>query len=502
MKLKRYGYVVLVFLLVFLGKISGFFKDMLFTYYYGISVITDGYFLANSISSLLYIAVYSAVPVLVVPIYSRLLAAGNRVAADEKLTATLVFFFSISLVLGISVAVFSHGLVELFTGAASAQVKSLAGEYLSIMALTFALSTVVAFLNALQTVNKRSLPSYIVPLVNNLIFCLGLAVFSTSTGLVGVLYLGVVAWLVLLAVNAWSSKSYFSIKVSALGRAFQDTRLLMLFLPAALSFYVEQVNGFVGVFFASQLEAGAISVLGYAGKLNLIFLSVFLVFLTASLFPKIAVLVASDDSQKLSDYLNSCVRIIFLCALPVIIFMVFYAHKIVELLFKRGKFGEEDVANVAVVLSIMLVAVPFGLVRDVMNRFFFSRGSTLTPVMLSLVALLLNFLVSFSVYQHFGLMGLAWAVVLSTVASFCIAIFFVRRDAGISLVLPNLGTLAVALSSATLATGLLLWMNTVFADFWMILCVPFACCYFAALYLCKVKESRLFIDRLMQMRRA
>ncbi|MFJ3076099.1 murein biosynthesis integral membrane protein MurJ [Pseudomonas sp. NPDC087029] len=493
MKVRLFSYALLAFLLILLGKLSGFFKDMLFTYYYGVSAVTDGYFLANSIASLLYIAVYSSIPVLVVPLYSRLLSANDRAQTDANLTRVLAFFLAISVVLGAGVTVGAQPLVELFAGAASREVKALAGDYLGIVALTFALSTVVAFLNALQTVHKRPLPSYIVPLVNNMMFCLGLVLFSASSGLTHILYLGVAAWLLLMVANAWTSRRYFTLNFAAFAEPLKGPGLLMLFVPAALSFYVEQVNSYVGVYFASQLGAGAISVLGYAGKLNLIFLSIFLVFLTATLFPKIAALVARDDGDGLDDYLNLCLRIIFLCALPVVLFMIFYAHPIVELLFMRGKFSEADVARVAAVLSVILLAVPFALVRDLLNRVFFSCGNTSRPFIISLASLLLNLAISLLAYRTFGLQGLAWAVVFATVLSFMLGAYFVKREAGIALLRPNLRSLCIALACLAFAFALLRVMDAYLSSLWLVLCIPFAGCYFAALYACRVRETKLLI---------
>ncbi|AXM95961.1 murein biosynthesis integral membrane protein MurJ [Pseudomonas plecoglossicida] len=496
MKLKYYGYAAVVFGLVLLGKISGLFKDLLFTYYYGVSDVTDGYFLANSISSLLYIAVYSAVPVVMVPMYSHLTSLGQKNTTNGKLTNALIFFFLISLFLGLSVALFAAQLIELFAGGVSRAVKSLASDYLVIMAMTFALSTVVAFFNALQTVHKHNLPSYIVPLVNNFMFCAGLVYFGSTGGLAEVLYLGVFAWFVLLLVNAFLAKNYFSFSIATFGFVQPDFKIFVLFLPAVLSFYVEQVNGFVGVYFASQLETGAISVLGYAGKLNLIFQSVFLIFLTTSLFPKIAGLVADGNRAQLNGYLGRCFRLVIICSLPLIIFMVYYSAEIVELLFKRGKFIDDDVLRVSAVLSIMLIAVPFGLLRDVMNRLFFSSGKNTYPVLLSLQSLVVNGVVSMLAYRSFGLSGLAWAMVLGTLSSFFVALFIAKRNLGIVLLRANLRTLFVAGTSVAFATAVLIWLNGLLAKIWVLNFLPFVCFYVGMLCLFRVEECTLIIDRI------
>lgn len=488
------SFALVVFLLILLGKLSGFVKDIIFTYYYGVSVVTDGYFLANSISSLLYIAIYACIPVIVVPFYSRLLVNNDKVQIDIDLTRVMLFFLGTSLALSCAVTFWSAEIVQIFAAGASDEVKRLANEYLKIMALTFALSTVVGFLNALQSVHKRPLPSYIVPLVNNSIFCFGLIVLSSSHGLREILYLGVAVWLLLALANAWSCRYYFTPRVRGGAGSASVLSLLGLFAPAAFSFYVEQSNNYVGVYFASRLGDGAISVLGYAGKLNLIFLSIFLVFLTATLFPKIARLVASDIRKDLDEYINLCLRTIFLAAMPIVIFMVFYARPLVELLFQRGKFSEVDTANVASVLAVVLTAVPFALGRDLLNRVFFSKGNASRPLLISITALIMNLILSILSYQPYGTIGLAWSIVLSTIASFLLATYFVKKDLDIKLISPNIWTICISVSCVIPAVAVLAFMDFYISRFWLLLCLPFAFSYFAGLYFCNVREPKLLVQ--------
>jgi len=485
---KRHAIVALVFFIVIMGKVSGLFKDLMFTYYYGVSDITDGYFLANSMSSLVYIALYATVPVLVVPLYSRLLTKGNQEATDSSLTVSLFFLCLVSVLLAVVVGVFSSRLIELITGGASEHVKALASDYLRIMAATFVLSTAVGFFNALQTVKKFSLPSYVVPLVNNMVFCTGLVLFSPEEGLSQVLWLGVGGWGVLLVSNILLSKGYFSLSTSGAWHRLKEISLLVVVMPALLAFFIEQVNGFVGVYFASSLEAGAISVLGYAGKLNLLFISIFLVFLTAKLFPRIAALVTIDSADELGAYLTRCVRIIVLVSLPVISYMIFYSQSIVELLFKRGKFLEEDVSQVSSVLSILLIAVPLGLIRDLMNRFFFARGRNVAPMLLSLLALIVNFIISFYIHADFGLKGLAAAMVVSTLICCCASLHLVARDIGVRLMKNNFWVLLVAALSLSVSFSFLILLNNTLSTYWIVLFFPFSCCYIAVLYLFQVEE--------------
>ncbi|MDU9037527.1 lipid II flippase MurJ [Pseudomonas corrugata] len=486
--MSRYKNVALVLMLVALGKATGFLKDLAFTFYHGVSSITDAYFLANSIASVIYMAIYSAIPVLIVPLYSRLLTAGCQKDIDNRLSSGFFFFSIISMVVAVCVFGASHWLVVIFSGEVSGQVREFASVYLSIMALTFVLSTVVSLLNSVQSVNGVVIPSYIVPVVNNVIFCGGLYLYNSDENFHQVLILGFFSWLFLVFVNLIISRRYFSFRLSSAFSYFSERKFISIFLPALMSFYVEQLNSFVGVFFATELGVGAVSIFAYANKLNLIFLSVFLVFLTASLFPRIAAVVARNNQAELLRYLTACIRIVVICSFPIVLYMSFYSHEIVAVLFHRGKFLSGDVIKVASIFSIVLLVMPLCLIRDIMNRVFFSHSNTLTPVLLSLVSLGVNYLVCSLFYIEYGLVALAVAFVASTIVNCTLAIYFVQRDERLVLFIASSKILLICSIGAVAAYGVLYWLNQIFASYWLVIFLPFAVVYFFGLYLLRVRE--------------
>lgn len=494
--MSRYWKFILIFVLILLGKLSGFAKDILITFYHGVSVVTDAYFLSNSISSVLYMAIYSAIPVLIVPLYGRLVANEMRSSINRDLSAAIFFFFLVSVCVATFVFGAAHSLVNLFSGTIDEQVKELAVHYLSIMAITFALSTLVSFFNAIQTVNKIVTPSYAVPIINNSVFCMGLYFFSSVAEFDRILMLGILAWFILLIINYLISRKSFSFEGGAAFAFFTDRKFILLFLPAVIAFYIEQLNGFVGIYFASELGVGAISVFAYSNKLNMIFLSVFLVFLTASLFPRIAAVSARDDQIELFRYLTGCIRLVVMCSIPAVIYMNFYAVEIVGILFQRGNFMIDDVVKVASVFSVVLLALPFCLVRDIMNRVFFSHGNTLTPVLLSLVALAINFSLSYALYQKYGLVGLAASAVVSTVFNSLVVIFLVQRKIKFDLLVPCLKILVLCGTCGVIAYLSLSWLHGAFPDYWLVLFVPFFLVYFICLLISRIKEAWFLIDLL------
>lgn len=491
--MNKYWKLIFIFVLIFLGKLSGLIKDILITFYHGVSIITDAYFLSNSISSVLYMAIYSAIPVIVIPLYSRLIGDGVQSRINKDISAAIFFFFSLSACVAVLVFSGAQWLVSQFSGEIDGQIKELTVSYLSIMALTFVLSTLVSFLNSMQTVRKVTIPSYVVPIINNSVFCIGLYFFSSASDFYKILVLGILAWLILLIINYFISRESFSFKPKAAFTYFGDKKFILLFLPAVISFYIEQMNNFVGVYFASALGVGEISVLGYSNKLNMIFLSVFLVFLTASIFPRIAV-ISVQSQAELFKYLMRCLRLVIIFSVPIVIYMSFYSVEIVGLLFQRGNFTSDDVVRVSAVFSVVLLALPFCLIRDIMNRVFFSFRNTLIPVILSLISLAINFSLSYLVYKQYGLLGLAGSAVISIVLNCFFVIFLVQRKIRFNLILPSIKVLVLCVFGGGMAYFFLNWLHASYPEYWLILFVPYIMLYLISLLFFRIREVRMIFN--------
>lgn len=402
------GYYSIVFILtlIVVSKATGLLKDVLISFYHGVSVVTDAYFFASSVTSLIYTAISASIPVLVVPLYAKY-KKGESEEGESKLSATLVMYLMIALVFSILTSIHADKLLSLVASSLGQETVSLASFYLALMALTFAVSAVASFFNAVLAVDGVAAPSYAVPVVNNVIFCVGIIVFSKPDNFHIVLLLGVFAWLLQAVFSAAISRNRFRFRLPGVPSLFRERKLLLLLMPAVISLYLEQANNFVLVYFAGNLDAGSVSVLGYANKLNLLFLSVFLVYLTTYLFPQISSKASGTDDRELCQLLVRYLRTILLLGVPAVFLMAYFSDEIVTLLFQRGNFGAEESIKVASVFRIIILGLLVTLIRDVLNRVFYAHGDTILPLFLSTLTLAVIISCSYLLHRDFGLPGLA-----------------------------------------------------------------------------------------------
>jgi putative peptidoglycan lipid II flippase len=475
--MSRISMLVVSLALLALGKVTGFLKDIALTFFHGVSEVTDAYFLTSSLASIVYIAIYMAIPIVTVPVYSQALKTGKIPLVERELSSLCYLLSVISLIISVLVFSCSGQIVRALTSSVDASVIELSESYLKIVAVSFTFSTLVAFSNALQTVKGVKLPAYSIPIVNNLGFCLGLVVFTEPSDFHLILMLGTGLWIMLAAGNMLICGRYFRFRLpSAPAQVFQR-RFLLVLVPALLTFYVEYANSYVGIYFASSLELGAVTIYSYANKISLIATSVFLVFLTINLFPKISGLAVSSSREEMLKYFSSAISIIAFFALPLALYLAFFSKEIVSLLFLRGNFTQSDVLQVAPVFAIIIIGVPFLLLKDLSNRIFFAYGKTGTPVSLCLIAILLNILLCAVLYESYRVAGLAVASVASAVVSFFASIFILGRWLGSDSVGGMLRNAAACLLSSMVSLGVVGYFVAGRSLSWLFFPLPYLLIY-------------------------
>ena len=83
----RAGFVSIISLLTIsniIAKILGFGKDILISYYYGTSDLTDGFFLAFSIPTIIIGVFTASTDSAIIPQYNRLYLTAGRKEADQN----------------------------------------------------------------------------------------------------------------------------------------------------------------------------------------------------------------------------------------------------------------------------------------------------------------------------------------------------------------------------------------------------------------------------------
>ncbi|MCK5667200.1 MAG: oligosaccharide flippase family protein, partial [Thiotrichaceae bacterium] len=288
--------------------------------------------------------------------------------------------------------------------------------------------------------------------------------------------------------NLHSTRKIVSFIYVSSSSLFKDKKLMVVFLSALMVFYVEQLNSYISILFSSGLGSSAVSFLSYANKLNLLLVSVFIVFLNVYAFPKLSVK-RFERQEEMSSFLVTIIKSIAIFCFPMVYILYSCAEPVIAMVFGRGSFAQSDVIVVASVFQMLILSLPLLLIRDLLNRVIFAYESS----SLSLIALLISVALHVIFVKYYmisyGLQGIAVGVAVSAFINSFILAVFLKLFFNNRLVVDSLKTIVICVASLVVSYLLsFLFASYVVLEWWgesLLMLVG----YFYCLYLIREEQS-------------
>ncbi|MEM0935887.1 MAG: murein biosynthesis integral membrane protein MurJ [Pseudomonadota bacterium] len=232
-------------------------------------------------------------------------------------------------------------------------------------------------------------------------------------------------------------------------------RLAVIAAPAMLAGGVVQINLIVGRQVASYFE-GAIQYLNLADRLYQLPLGVVAIAIGVVLLPDLSRKLEAGDRVGGRDAFNRATEFALLLTLPSALALILIAHPIVSVLFGRGAFEPDAVANTAVVTAIYGAGLPAFVLQKVLQPLYFARADTVTPFRYAVVAMVVNAVLALGLAPFIGFTAAAWA---TTLAGWAMVVLLWRGSRGMGQEVTldaRLRRRAGRIVAATLAMGALL----------------------------------------------
>lgn len=448
--------------LTLLSRLAGFARDVLTAALLGAGPAADAFFVALKLPNLLRRLFAEGVfTVAFVPLFSAELQARGRVAAVRFAEEALSLLLAVLLPLTIAaVAAMPWILPALAPGfAGDAERFPLAVELARITFPYLPLVSIVALLGGVLNALDRFGPFAAAPIAFNLTLIAALLL----AGPLGMEPAHALAWGVAAAGMVqvlWLAASCRAAGVR-LGLALprpspRIRRLLRLLGPGAVGAGIMQINGFVNIFLASLLPAGAVSFLYYADRLNQLPLGVIGIAVGTALLPMLSRHVAAGDRAAIREALSRGLEGSLLLALPAAVALALLAEPIIAVLFGRGAFGAAEIEATAAALACYALGIPAHIAAKVLGVGFFARQDTTAPLRAGLVAAVANAGIGIASAPLLGHAGIALASGISAWINAGLLAYGLHRRGHLDLD-RRLFARMPRIAAATSAMGALLW---------------------------------------------
>ncbi|MBO5071072.1 MAG: polysaccharide biosynthesis C-terminal domain-containing protein, partial [Roseburia sp.] len=224
------------------------------------------------------------------------------------------------------------------------------------------------------------------------------------------------------------------------------------FLPTVFGSGVYQLTLMTDSLISSTLGEGNISVLSYAGTISGMINTVIASNIMLYIYPKIAAEVNDErGKKKLFQYMTFFAAV--MCA--VIVLFAAAGYDAVRILFERGAFRSDATKGVFICVLIYLLGAPINIMRDVVYRYFYSKGNTKSTFYNGLSASILNMVISIVLARFIGLYGVVLGTTITAVFSFISILLRMKKQytfgGNFIFFAGELGKIIVATGSAVIA---------------------------------------------------
>ena len=225
-------------------------------------------------------------------------------------------------------------------------------------------------------------------------------------------------------------------------------------VPGALSASAFQVNIFISGILASQV-AGARSWLNAADRLYQLPVGLVGVAIGVALLPRLSRAVHTHDDTDARHAMDEAITFALALTLPAAAAMLAMPYFMIDGLFTRGLFHAYDSSQTAAVLFQYGWGAPAFVLMQIINRAFYARQDTVTPMRVALVQVAGNVGLGLILFHLIGAPGIAAATSAASWLS-VIQMTLILRRRGHYVLSPRAGSRILRILGASVVLGLIL----------------------------------------------
>jgi putative peptidoglycan lipid II flippase len=423
------------------SRILGLVREQVLAHLFGASAATDAYNIAFRIPNLVRdLFAEGAMSAAFVPTFTRYLTTRGRDAAwrvGNNVINALLVVTGLLVVLGI---IFAEPLVRLL--ADDTYTSDAAKLMLTVDLARIMLPVLVFFALAAAVMGMlNSLHHYFVPAVSPAMFNVMTIVCAFALvpvfGQLGIEPIAAIAIGTLLGGVAqlalqWPSLRHEGFRYHAMldWRDEGLRRMLLLMGPGTIGMAATQVNLVVNNQLATGEGTGAVSWLNYAFRLMYLPIGLFGVSIATATLPAVSRQVAEQDLTAVRDTVARGISLMLMLNVPASIGLVVLGVPIVRVIFERGAFQPADTLATAAALQFYAVGlIGYSIVR-IASPVFYALGRNRVPVVVSVIAVLVNAALNIVLVRAMGYTGLALGTSLAALFNATALFVLLRRHVG------------------------------------------------------------------------
>lgn len=421
--------LILMFITI-ISKVFGFIGEIVLSYFYGASSISDAYLVSLTIPSVLFSLIGVGISTGYIPVYSSIIKEKGKDRGYRFTNNLISFLMIICLILIILTLSFTKEIVLLLASGFTGDTLKLAIAFTRIAILSVGFSGLIYIFNGYLQVNEDFFSPAIMVIPFNIVILFSI-IISAKINVI-ILSLGhtlAIAIQFLLLIPSIYRKSYKYCFTLDKGDKYLK-KTLILIIPIIIGSSVHQINRLIDRAFASNITIGGVSAINYAYKLEAFILDVFVMTLVTIMYPMISKMASEKNIEDFKKIISQTMVGISVFVIPASLGGMIFAQPIVELLFGRGAFDSKAIFMTSNALCFYSLGMIANGLREVLLRGFYSLQGIKVPLTNAIIAIGLNTILNLLLYKPLGIGGIALATSIALILSTLLLFISFKRRIG------------------------------------------------------------------------
>lgn len=419
---------LLIMVITLASKFLGFGREVVLSYYFGATNITDIYLIAITIPGAIIGFIGGGIATTYIPMQTRVMTEGGQIEGNKYTSNfTNVVLLITTLILTISM-LFTPYLVKIFAAGFTGETLELAVFFTRITLFTMYCSVLTSIASGYLQIKDNYIAPVLIGFPRNIIIIL--FIYLAAKGNYTLLVIGYVfaliaqvAFLLPFMIKE-KYKHYFRID-------FKDENLKRTFyiaLPIIIGSSISTINSIVDRTIATTLVEGGVSALNYANTLIAFVTGLFITSIITVLYPTISKYASANDYDGMKASLKESINLISIFIIPIIVGAVLLNREVVWMIYGRGAFDATAIQLTSAALLFYSLGV-FGIgIREAISRAYYAMQDTKTPMVNAAIGIVINIVLNIILSRYMGIAGLALATsIAGTVTAILIFLSFRKK---------------------------------------------------------------------------
>jgi putative peptidoglycan lipid II flippase len=422
--------VLIVMFVTILSKLLGFLRDIILSYYYGASNVSDAFLISTTIPITIFSMIYIGITTGYIPVYTKTLQDHGQETCN-RFTSNLIHVVLAGSALIIAVCYFfAKYIVKAFAYGFDEKTFNLSVMFTRISLFGILFWGIIYIFTAYLQVNNKFLVATLIGFPFNIV-TISAIIISQKIDLVLLPIVSTFAvFIQMIFLIPYVFKQGYRHQLTFNLKDNQLRQMIKIAIPAIIGISVNEVNVIVDRTLASGIVVGGISALNYSNRLTSFIIGIFIAPIITVIYPKLSQLIVQNNIKDLKKTLNDSVVAMSLFVIPCTMALIVFSSQIVTILYGRGEFGNTAVYLTSGALIYYAIGILFLGIREILSRTFYALSDSRTPAINSAISVILNIVLNLILSRFWGINGLALATSISAIFATILLWIRLKRKIG------------------------------------------------------------------------